>query len=232
MSNPALSFVAIDFETANASRASACSVGLTKVIEGEVVETVSWLIQPHESVSEFHPINISIHGITSEMVAQDGINWVETVQRMNQIVGDLPIVAHNSGFDRSVWNHANLVEGFDDLAPDFFCTLSLSRKLTQVGVLQGLDSNRLDALANFFGIEQKKHHDAGEDSLVAALVTLKLLEVIQRDSIADAWGGHLQVAALFVHIGCLQFPKYAEIIYYQSFQLLLRRRESLVKFSR
>ena len=32
-----LSFVALDFETANSTRASACSLGMTKVIDSQVI---------------------------------------------------------------------------------------------------------------------------------------------------------------------------------------------------
>ena len=41
-----LDFTAIDFETANQSSASACSVGLVKVRGGVVVDTASWFIRP------------------------------------------------------------------------------------------------------------------------------------------------------------------------------------------
>lgn len=38
---PGLSFTAIDFETANPSRASACAVGMAKVRDGQIVDEVS-----------------------------------------------------------------------------------------------------------------------------------------------------------------------------------------------
>lgn len=66
---PGLSFTAIDFETANSSRASACSVGLAKVQDGQIVDTWSHLIAPPEGHDVFHDMNIAIHGITPEMVA-------------------------------------------------------------------------------------------------------------------------------------------------------------------
>ncbi|WP_237237585.1 exonuclease domain-containing protein [Rothia nasimurium] len=189
MPNASVDFVAVDFETANASRASACAVGLTVVRGGQVVDTVSWLVKPHESVADFHPLNVSIHGITPAMVEADGVGWGETRQRMQEIIGDLPVIAHNSGFDRSVWNHANKVAGIDELAPDFYCTLSLSRRLSKTGVIAGLDQYRLDVLAEFFGLEQLHHHEAGEDSLMAALVALRLVELVGASSVEDAWGG-------------------------------------------
>ena len=40
------SFVAIDFETANAQRCSICSVGLVVVKDGEIVDRIYRLIRP------------------------------------------------------------------------------------------------------------------------------------------------------------------------------------------
>lgn len=188
MPTPSLNFVAVDFETANASRASACAVGLTKVESGQVVETVSWLIKPHASISDFHPINVSIHGITAKMVEDKGISWEKSIERMKDFIGDFPVVAHNSGFDRSVWNHANLIAGSAELAPDFFCTLSLARRFTSSGALKGLVTHRLNDLADHFNLEQVHHHEAGEDSLIAAQVAIKLVDISGSKTIEQAWG--------------------------------------------
>jgi DNA polymerase III subunit epsilon len=41
-----MSWVAIDFETANETRASACALGVAIVEAGEVIDRASWLIRP------------------------------------------------------------------------------------------------------------------------------------------------------------------------------------------
>ena len=56
--------LAIDFETANASRSSACSIGYALIENGEIIKNEEVLINPEEY---FDPFNISIHGITEEM---------------------------------------------------------------------------------------------------------------------------------------------------------------------
>lgn len=61
-----MSWVAIDFETANSARDSACALGMAVVEDGRVAKTTSWLIRP--PVLDFDPFNVSIHGITSEDV--------------------------------------------------------------------------------------------------------------------------------------------------------------------
>ena len=46
-----LDFTAIDFETANNSAASACSVGLVKVRDGEVVDRFAPTVKPQDMAS-------------------------------------------------------------------------------------------------------------------------------------------------------------------------------------
>lgn len=56
-----MDFIAIDFETANSSRSSACALGLVEVKDGVITAEHSWLIDPQQ---RFDGMNISIHGIT------------------------------------------------------------------------------------------------------------------------------------------------------------------------
>lgn len=56
-----LEFVAIDFETANYSRDSACAVGLVKVKAGAIVDRQYRLINPHTRFLPF--FTQTIHGI-------------------------------------------------------------------------------------------------------------------------------------------------------------------------
>jgi DNA polymerase III subunit epsilon len=58
-----MSWVAIDFETANETRGSACALGVAIVEADHVVERASWLIRP--PTLHFNPYNLMIHGITA-----------------------------------------------------------------------------------------------------------------------------------------------------------------------
>ena len=55
--------IAIDFETANGSPASPCAVGLVRVRDGKIAESVATLIQPPYPNNWFHEGNIRVHGI-------------------------------------------------------------------------------------------------------------------------------------------------------------------------
>lgn len=57
-------FIAIDFETATSRRASVCEVGICVVLEGEIVETRSWLVRPEDNRYQYW--NIRCHDITPE----------------------------------------------------------------------------------------------------------------------------------------------------------------------
>lgn len=62
-----MSWVAIDFETANRTRGSACALGVAIVEAGQVIDRASWLIRP--PTLDFNPYNVMIHGITAADVA-------------------------------------------------------------------------------------------------------------------------------------------------------------------
>ena len=64
MENTFRSILAIDFETANAARSSACAVAAVKMdLSGNVIESYYSLINPHE---EFDPFNIQCHSVRIE----------------------------------------------------------------------------------------------------------------------------------------------------------------------
>ena len=57
-----MKFVAIDVETANAKRASICSIGAAVFEDGQLSSEWYSLVDPKD---HFNAINISIHGIDS-----------------------------------------------------------------------------------------------------------------------------------------------------------------------
>ena len=62
--------IAIDFETANEQRSSACSVGLAWIEDGQVVRVEERFIRP--KTMRFSSFNIAIHGIRPEHVEDAG----------------------------------------------------------------------------------------------------------------------------------------------------------------
>src|SRR5690606_14066521 len=125
--NVPLDFTAIDFETANGSSASACSVGLVKVRDGQVVDRIGWLIQPPPGHGHFVEWNTRIHGIRAADV-RDALGWVEQLPELLAFAGGDILVAHNAGFDMGVIKAACLATDPPVPAYDYMCSLQLARK--------------------------------------------------------------------------------------------------------
>ncbi len=169
-------FAAIDFETACASRVSACSMGLAIVEDGAIVLRREWLIRPPSLY--FSPSSTEVHGITPEMVEHsprfDAL-WPE----IEREVGDLPLVAHNAGFDMPVLRATlALYEVWYPQMP-FLCSYSLARRCWPE-----LQSHSLGRLADEFGIIFQ-HHNAGDDAMAAALIVLRAAEEYSAESIEE-----------------------------------------------
>lgn len=160
-----LDFTAIDFETANSSMASACSVGLVKVRDGQVVDRIGWHIRPPLGHDHFVDWNTRIHGITADMVL-DAPTWVEQMPDLLGFVGGDALVAHNAGFDMRVITTACGVTGLDVPAYSYFCSLQIAR------ATYTLDSYRLPSVALAAGFADFPHHDAVADAEACAAIII------------------------------------------------------------
>jgi DNA polymerase-3 subunit epsilon len=170
-----LDFTAIDFETANASSASACSVGLARVRGGEIVATAGWLIRPPAGHDRFFDLNIGIHGIRPEHVI-DAKSWSEQLDDLVAFAGADILVAHNAGFDMAVLRRA--CEATGDVCPPYryACSLQVSRKVYQ------LPSHRLPVVAAFAGFGEFAHHNATADAAACAHI---MIDAARRQGATD-----------------------------------------------
>lgn len=158
-----IDFTAIDFETANASAASACSVGMVKVSDGRVVDRAGWLIRPPFGHDGFNDWNTRIHGIRAEDVV-DALLWRDQLADLVAFAGDDVLVAHNAGFDMGVITAACMASEIETPSYDYLCSLQLARKTYH------LDSYKLPVAAMAAGFEDFNHHDALEDAAACAAI--------------------------------------------------------------
>src|SRR4030095_6557302 len=92
------SFVAIDFETADMGRDSACAVGVVRVERDRIVRRESRLIRPPRREFVFS----YIHGITWEHVAE-APPFVQVWDELRSLLDGADfLAAHNAPFDKSV----------------------------------------------------------------------------------------------------------------------------------
>ncbi|WP_146362816.1 exonuclease domain-containing protein [Arthrobacter yangruifuii] len=176
-----LNFTAIDVETANSQRASVCAVGIVQVRNGQVSETFEWHVTPPTGLDSFHPRNIAIHGITPEMVQAADNTWADSLEAIQTLAGDFPLVAYNAPFDKSVIHESSRLSGLTPPANDFHCALALAKRhLT-------LDKYRLPLVAEHLGIAPFTHHDAGSDAAACAQIVLALSERHDLREVSALW---------------------------------------------
>ncbi len=155
-------FVAIDFETANSQRVSACALGYAKVSNSEIVDTKGYLIKP---IGGHTPFQSKIHGIKEEHTF-DKPDFGALFPEIKDIFY-YPLVAH-SLFDKQVL-HA-LSEHFDlKLVFDYTDSSSVAKEK-----LPNLMNYKLKTCVKYFDLPEFKHHDAKEDAIACAKVFLKL----------------------------------------------------------
>ncbi|MDJ0321607.1 exonuclease domain-containing protein [Pseudarthrobacter sp. PS3-L1] len=176
----ALDFTAIDFETANGFRGSPCSVGLSKVRNGVVVEEASWLMMPPERHDRFDHHNVRIHGITPASVAGSP-RFGELFPEIGAFIGSDILAAHNAAFDLGVIRSALEVSGLPGPAYDYVCTVVLSRRC------YSLVSNSLPFAAREAGVPLVNHHDAAEDARACAGILVDIAARNGANSIGELY---------------------------------------------
>ena len=159
-------YVALDFETADYKPDSACAVGLAKVREGQIVDTLYTLLRPPRRRIIF----TWVHGITWEDVC-DSPTFAAFWPQIAVFLQDAThLVAHNASFDCRVLESCCQAAGV--VPPDlpYICTLQESRRRLS------LPSYKLDAVCQKFGLPLDHHH-AGSDALAAAQIFLRLQQL-------------------------------------------------------
>lgn len=186
-----MNFVALDFETANERRDSACSLGLTTVSDGRIVETAYKLIRPPEL--RFSHWNTMVHGLREADVA-DACSIGELWPSIQSLIEGNLIVAHNASFDMSVLRHSLASAGIAVPRVRYVCSLNIARR-----TWPELTSHNLRFLADSFGWELD-HHNAASDANVAANLILLAAQQMRLNcpfQLAEALG--VLVGEVFSH---------------------------------
>lgn len=159
--------VALDFETANQSMASACSLGITIYEEGEILDSFEWYFKPFHRYCFF--TNTHIHGISLADVI-DEQEFVFYYERLADILEDAVIVAHNAPFDIAVLNAMCDAYGLNHFKNPYIDTVIISRK-----VYPELYNHRLNTVCEYLNIELQ-HHNGGSDAFACMMILLKAME--------------------------------------------------------
>lgn len=167
-----MTFVAIDFETADKGRDSACSVGLVRVENGVIVEKAVQLIRPPrlEGGDLFSPAPAEfeftyIHGIKPVQVL-DAPTFAQAWPKLAPLLKGVQfLAAHNAPFDSGVLEACCAAAGLPKPAHRFVCTVRLARAVWNIFPTKLPDvCRRLEIQLN--------HHEALSDAEACARIVI------------------------------------------------------------
>jgi DNA polymerase-3 subunit epsilon len=154
-------FVALDFETADRGRDSACAIGLVRVEGGQIVHRFNCLIRPPRARFEFTPV----HNIRWSDVA-DQLTFGELWPLIEDVISGADfIAAHNAAFDKGVLYACCQAHDITQPPQKFVCTVKLARQTWNIR------PTKLPNVCDFLGIELN-HHDAMSDAEACARIVL------------------------------------------------------------
>lgn len=158
---PPVRFAALDFETADRGRDSACALSIVLVENDQILRTWTSLIRPPRAQFEF----TYIHGITWQHVKNKpafGDLWPQISSELEDV--DF-VAAHNATFDRSVMRACCRSAGIALREMDYLCTVKVARSVWN------LYPTKLNDVCRHLKIPLK-HHDAVSDSQACAKILL------------------------------------------------------------
>ena len=173
-----MKFTAIDFETANASMLSACSIGVVEFEDNVPVKETITLIRPPEEYGKFNWYNVRIHGIKKNMV-KDAPTFDQVWERIHSSIENQTVVCHNAAFDTVVL--CKLLEYYGIPLPefDYVCTVKVSQLLWPE-----MENHKLDTVCNDLNI-RLNHHEALSDARACGLIFAEALKSQHCFSISD-----------------------------------------------
>ena len=146
---------------------------------GRVIESLETLVNPERPIP---PAITALTRITQEMVA-DAPRFHEIADEVHRLLQGRVFVAHNAAFDWSfVCQELQWATG---RAPEarVLCTVRLSRRL-----VPEVRSRSLDALTEYFGVENEARHRAYGDARATVEVLRRLFERLAELEI-EGWAG-------------------------------------------
>ncbi len=172
-----MEYVAIDFETASGSPDSACAIGLVrKNALGETIDSYYSLIRPPQLC--FDPHCTAVHHLDPADIIK-APTMEDLWDEIRDFIGEYPLVAHNAPFDIKVLRSTLEAWEIPPVHNDYYCTLSLSRRLWK-----GRRSYSLTALATSLGWSYDAHNALADSEICGRLFSRLCGEALEDDEIA------------------------------------------------
>ena len=180
-------YLALDFETGNASPLSACALGASIFEDSTLVREQVSLILPPAGARKFHWGNVRVNHITEKMVA-DAPPFDAVWRTLADEAEGSVIVCHNAMFDVGVLSACLAHYHLPVPACRYVCTVKVSRR-----VWPDLQNHTPDTGSEALGIALD-HHEAGSDARAAGLIlqaALRETGSANVDELADKIGMRL-----------------------------------------
>lgn len=193
-----MKYVAMDFETANASPVSACAIGISVFEDDVLLHSKAYLIRPPKEHGTFHWYNTKVHGIRRSMVT-DAPTFDELWPVLCHDIEGSVLVCHNAMFDTAVLCKTLTHYGLPLPNCRYICTVKVSQK-----VWPNMENHKLDTVSAALGIALN-HHEAGSDALACGMIlqaALHQLECADADALADKIGMRLGSISLYGSVSC------------------------------
>ncbi len=159
-----MDFVAVDVETANASLASVCQVGIALFSGGELADEWQSYVDPEDV---FDPFNVAVHGITPETVA-GAPNLAAIAESIGGLLGGNVVVSHTA-FDRVSLDRAFARYEAAMPACTWLDSAKVARRVWKECARSGYGLGDVCALIGY----DFRHHDALEDAKAAGRIIVE-----------------------------------------------------------
>ena len=185
-----LSFVSFDFENLFPQRVSACSVGMVKYKNGEIVDHYYTLIRPpFDYEGKKGPALTWIHGFTEKKLKNEK-TFAEILPKMEEFIEGLPLVAHNACVERACIHdccaYYNIVTSipYEDIMDTYLLSKAIEKKFGMD--IRGAGSYSLNVVCQRFGIPVLRHHHACDDAEMCGNLFLVLPQYLSGELEFDA----------------------------------------------
>jgi DNA polymerase III epsilon subunit family exonuclease len=164
--------IVFDLETTglNPQNERIIEIGAYKIVNGEVVDKISTLVNPGIPVPYYAS---KVNGITTDML-EGQISDLEGVELFLDMAKDCYIVAHNVSFDVGFINSYLIRMGRDVLTNKLVDTVKLARK-----AFPGRKKYSLGIIAHDLGIQVLDAHRAEDDTRVCFELYKKSIEQLK-----------------------------------------------------
>ena len=183
------SFVSFDFENLFPQRVSACSVGMVKYMNGEIVDNFYKLIRPpFEYEGKRGPTLTWIHGFT-ENDFDDERTFAEILPEMEAFIEGLPLVAHNACVERAcirdacAYYNIETTIPYEEIIDTYLLSKAVDAKLGFKERIKGIYS--LSVVCQRYGVPVLRHHHACDDAEMCGNLFLALPKYLSGELVFD-----------------------------------------------